>query len=322
MALTRLKGFGPKSVHSLGLLSKGISIESYQELTNFVNAAIEDKKNKIRAKSIDSFLMRNALQEAEEIIARSEEMGIRTISFLDKDYPSNLHHTIDEEGHPSVPAILFYKGDISICQMPAIAIIGTREPTPNGEKAGKYLGQLYAQEGFNIVSGLAIGCDTCGHQGALSTPNGITTAFLAHGLDKVYPKENGELAEEIVNRGGLLMSEYPIGTDVNRYNLVARDRLQAALADAIVVIQTGEKGGTLHASNTALKAKKPLFCVRYITPEPWDKIAGNVMLVGKGATYIDGKNPILPIKVAVAEQMKQGKGKKEKGNNEQLTIFD
>ena len=135
---------------------------------------------------------------------------------------------------------------------------------------------------------MAIGCDTAGHHGALKCDNGKTTAFLAHGLDSVYPPENEKLAAEIVERGGLLMSEYPIGDAVNRYYLVARDRLQAALSAATIVIQTGIHGGTNHAANTTLISKKPLFCVKYNDSllMSHDNVVGNKTLVAKGAKFI------------------------------------
>ena len=123
---------------------------------------------------------------------------------------------------------------------------------------------------------------------------GKTTAILANGLDhdSIYPPENQELAEEIVKEGGLLLSEYRIGSIVNRYNLVARDRLQAGLSLATLVVQTGEKGGTMHAATTTLTANKPLYTVLYKDPATnnHEKCLGNALLVRKGAKYISGSD--------------------------------
>jgi DNA processing protein len=107
----------------------------------------------------------------------------------------------------------------------------------------------------------------------------------------VYPPENKKLADSILDNGGLLMSEYAIGMGVNRYNLVARDRLQAGLADATIVIQTGIHGGTMHAVNATLQAGKPLFVVEYSKPVLSDKIQGNKYLKeSKGAQGISAIN--------------------------------
>jgi DNA processing protein len=136
-----------------------------------------------------------------------------------------------------------------------------------------------------------VGCDTCGHKGALKV-GGKTTAILANGLDSdsIYPPENKDLAEEIVEKGGLLLSEYPVGTPVNRYSLVARDRLQAGLSLATLVVQTGEKGGTMHAATTTLKANKPLFAMHYkdSATNNHEKCLGNALLVKQGGKYISG----------------------------------
>jgi DNA processing protein len=220
-----------------------------------------------------------------------KQKGIGITTYYDEDFPSMLRATINEDGKEDPPMILYYKGNINITNMPCIAVIGTREITDFGKQAGLFLTKLFALKGFCIVSGLAIGCDTIGHQGALAV-GGKTIAFLAHGLDYVYPLENEGLAQEIVNNGGLLMSEYPIGIGVNRYNLVARDRLQAGMSLGTLVIQTGVNGGTMHAANTTLRAQKPLFTVKFQYQEQneHEKSLGNALLVKKGAKYISGND--------------------------------
>lgn len=181
---------------------------------------------------------------AKRIIFQCEQEGIGIISFFEDSYPEILKSCKDEEGKLDPPLILYYRGNIKVLRKHGIAIIGTREPTANGVLAGKHFSSEFAKRGYNIVSGLAIGCDTTGHQGALAV-GGATTAFLANGLDwaSIYPKENLNLAKDIVTKGGLLLSEYPIGQTCGKYSLVARDRLQAGLSYATIVIQTGERGG-------------------------------------------------------------------------------
>ena len=235
---------------------------------------------------------------AKRIIEKSEEANIGLISYYDVNYPDILKRTIDEEGRLDPPLLLWYRGDISIIGLPAIAVIGTREATPEGISGGTYIAGEFAKQGLNIVSGLAIGCDTCGHRGALNV-GGKTTAFLANGLnhDSIYPSENQELAEEIVKKGGLLLSEYSIGQTVNRYSLVARDRLQAGLSLATLVIQTGIKGGTMHAATTTLKAGKPLYTMKFKdeSTNNHEKCLGNAHLVKQGARYISGNDNIADV---------------------------
>ena len=223
--------------------------------------------------------------------------------------------TVDESGKPSVPSLLFYKGDLSVADRPGLAVIGTRNPTDEGVAAGEYYARAFASVGVNIVSGLALGCDAAGHRGALSA-GGATTAFVANGLDSVYPPENTKLARDIVEGGGLLMSEYILGTPASRYNLIARDRLQAGLSCAVLVIQTTVKGGTMHAVRAAQAVGKPVFVVDF-KEDLGDVIAGNLFLKKNGgATGLR----------ETSEQIRANKEKylkmfARKGDDTPLTLF-
>ena len=284
LTLQKLRGFGPKKIETI---AQAISESRFKTM------GLEDLYDVLvglreagKLKGISTFPGIEDIEEANlnarYIIRESGKLGIKTVSRYDDDFPKNLLNTVDEKGKPDVPVLLYYMGDLSVSQKPAVAIIGTREPSSQGKIAGEALGEFFSSKGFNIVSGLAVGCDTAGHRGALKSAAGSTTAFLAHGLDTVYPPENKGLAEEIVAKGGLLMSEYPVGEHVNRNYLVSRDRLQAALADATLVIQTGVKGGTMHAVNATLAAGKKVYAVEYNQFIPDDRDAGNKWLTSNG----------------------------------------
>lgn len=292
LTLQQLKGIGNKTIFKICENEKS-SISDVDD--------VYDVLKKQKGKKFENFVKEDIVEAnsyAKRIIEKSEEANIGLISYYDAGYPDILKRTIDEEGRLDPPLLLWYRGDISIIGLPAIAIIGTREATPEGINGGTYIAGEFAKQGFNIVSGLAIGCDTCGHRGALNV-GGKTTAFLANGLDhdSIYPSENQELAEEIVNKGGLLLSEYSIGQSVNRYSLVARDRLQAGLSLATLVIQTGIKGGTMHAATTTLKARKPLYAMKFKdeSTNNHEKCLGNAHLVKQGAIYISGNDNIADV---------------------------
>ena len=287
-----VNGIGPKKILAIAgtIKEKGLNINTYEDLA----LLMKDMREKaIHTVSLDD--LNEANQCAKRIIEASETDNIGYVGFYDDEYPVALRHTVDENGKLCPPLLLWYKGDLSITKQPAIAVIGTREATQEGIKGGEYLSGEFAKRGFNIVSGLAVGCDTCGHKGALKA-GGKTTAILANGLDNesVYPAENQELAKEIVKNGGLLLSEYRIGCKVSPYNLVARDRLQAGLSLATLVIQTGEHGGTMHAATATLKANKPLFTVLFKDSEinNHEQCLGNALLVKQGAKYISGDDDI------------------------------
>ena len=283
ITLQQLKGIGNRNI--LSRIGESIStpISTLDEL-RFLLTIIKGKK----FESISDYDLIEANKSAKKIITHSEKENIGIITYYDSLYPDILRNCKDEQGKNDPPLVLYYRGDIKILKTPGIAVIGTREPTPNGIKAGEFFASEFAKRGFNIISGLAIGCDTTGHKGALAA-KGFTTAFLANGLDweSMYPKENLRLAQDIVANGGLLLSEYQIGQSCGRYGLVARDRLQAGLAYATIVIQTGIKGGTMHAVNATIASRKPLFVVEYRNPvdNSHEKVQGNLMLVReKGAS--------------------------------------
>ena len=308
LTLQQLSGIGTKTIFKIA--EQVIKpIHTIEELCTFWKTL---KGKKMEAIGVDDIIEAN--NSAKRIIDASARESIGLVGYYDDEFPNILRHTINEEGKPDPPLLLWYRGDLSVASLPGLAVIGTREATPEGISGGTFLSGEFAKRGFNIVSGLAIGCDTCGHKGALKA-GGKTTAFLANGLDhdSIYPEENQELAEEIVAKGGLLLSEYPIRQSVNRYALVARDRLQAALSLATLVIQTGVKGGTMHAANTTLKAGKPLFTMKFKNEatNQHEKCLGNAYLVEQGAKYIGGGDNL----DTVSEQIKNWKPL-------QTTLFD
>lgn len=289
LTLQQLDGFGTKTIFKI---TQQIStpLSSLKELYDFLKTL---KGKKIQSISLEDIIDANDI--AKKIIDVSSKHFIDLVGYYDSDFPTMLRATINEDGKLDPPMLLWYRGNLSVTSMPGLAVIGTREPTPEGVAGGTYLSEEFAKRKFNIISGLAVGCDSAGHIGALKV-GGITTAILANGLDtnSIYPTENKELAETIVEQGGLLLSEYPVGQGVKSYALVARDRLQAALSKATLVIQTGIKGGTMHAANTTLVSKKPLYAMKFknsITNNH-EKCKGNAYLVSQGATYISGNDNI------------------------------
>ena len=277
LTVKQLKGFGRKTILDM---SKDNDFSTMEQLCDYWKQL---KGKKFVSISRDDLMAAN--RTARNIMNACEREGIGILSYYEPLFPQLLRECVDENGNLDQPIFLFYRGDISILQKPGIAVIGTREPTPNGVKAGLYFSGEFAKSGYNIVSGLAVGCDTTGHRGALDT-GGVTTAFLGTGLgwNEIYPRENLELAREIVEKGGLLLSEYFMGESIGKFGLVARDRLQAGLSVATVVIQTGVKGGTLHAVNATLQSGKPLVMVSYKSRDDNEnsKVEGNLHYIRTG----------------------------------------
>lgn len=218
-----------------------------------------------------------AEQKAEEQVALAQHYGARIVSLYDADYPHLLRQA--EKG----PAILYVRGSLPDPRRGAVAIIGTRSPTDHGTLIAERISRYCAGQGFAIVSGLALGCDTIAHRTALAcgTP---TLAVLAHGLQTTAPKENSDLAEAIVENGGALVSEFPFGTSPSVARFVQRDKTQAALAQGVIMVQSGLDGGSLHACRAALALQRWL-AVPCPTAQDraasLDRVAANVLLTGE-----------------------------------------
>ena len=291
ITLQCLEGCGAATINKIAAFARAndSTISGLSELYEFIDEGIAHKAiTRYHLPSFEEF--RDANSDALKLVEKTEKYGISIVSQFDKDFPPALLNTVDEHGKPSNPILLYYKGNLSITERPCVAIIGTREPTKEGIMAGEYFGTELARLGANIVSGLALGCGTAGHKGALSA-DGVTTAIVGNGLDTVYPQENTKLASQIIDSGGLMFSEYPIGTTAGQYNLVARDRLQAALSWATIVIQTSVNGGTMHAANATLQSQKPLYVVKYDSKVK-DKVDGNDLLLSRGAVPLSSSSEL------------------------------
>ena len=190
----------------------------------------------------------------------------------------------------SAPEVLYYVGDITACENTVIAVIGKRNSQERYLKIAKKIGELLAKEGYTVLNGLAIGCDACALQGAI-TVNGKAIGVMPCGLDKIYPKSNQMLAEEIIQKGGCLISEYPSGTKPQKYTFVQRDRIQAMLSDKILVVDSEKEGGTMHTAEYALKLAKPLGC--FVEKPDQISPAGNRFLVDHNAAYAVYNNEAL-----------------------------
>lgn len=198
-----------------------------------------------------------ALKLAQRTIEDSKNAGIHVIGWGSEEYPERLK-TI-----PKPPLVLYAKGDLAgLSSDISVALIGTREPSEFGRKSAFKIGTSLAEYGATVVSGLALGCDTEGHLGCL-TGNGLTVAVLAHGLDTVFPAKNRPLADRIISEGGCLISEYALGVEARRNHFVDRDRLQSGLSDAVIVAETGLKGGSMHTVGFCEKQNRELACIKH-----------------------------------------------------------
>jgi DNA processing protein len=160
---------------------------------------------------------------------------------------------------PMPPKRLFARGDIDLLGSRSVAVVGTRQCTQYGISVTREIVTYLAQSSVAVVSGLALGIDAAAHAGVIEA-GGKPIAVVGSGLDVVYPRKNGPLWRA-VERKGLVLSEYPLGTSPDRWRFPARNRLIAALADVVVVVESHLRGGSLSTAAEAVARDRPVFAV-------------------------------------------------------------
>ena len=200
---------------------------------------------------------------------------ILTINKNDELFPESFR-AIGED----CPERIYVMGNLDLLKSEhMVAIIGSRKATRAGNSKAYELGLNYAKKGYVVVSGLALGCDAAAHRGCMAGDGG-TIAIVATGLDKVHPHENIPLQEEILRKGGLILSEQPLGVKAIPSRLVARNRLQAALSEEVVVAECPFHSGTMHTVRFAEKYGKTIKAAKF----PYDKEenSGNRFIISSG----------------------------------------
>jgi DNA processing protein len=275
LMLMELPKIGRKTVKKLcdELNLKSLNLDN-EEIVDF----LFELKPKLK-QSFSEFEIKKAKRNAEKIIEDCRKLELTVIPVYSNKYPIQYYDLKDE-----APVILYAKGNISsLSNQNNIAIIGTRNNSINAEQVGDVITKEFVNNNFFIISGLAKGCDTIAHKSCLKH-NGTTIAILANGLNTIYPKENRELADHIIEKG-CIVSEYPPYSNTMSSFFVERDRLQSGLSKGVVVIETDIKGGSMHTVNFALSQNRKVACVNYKEIYDLDSIRGNRKLISEGTAF-------------------------------------
>ena len=211
----------------------------------------------------------------------------------------NLHHIIplNHEKYPSLlkeisnpPPVLYAIGNIDLLEQPQIALVGSRNPTKSGSDNAFQFSHFLAKNGFTITSGLALGVDGEAHKGALAASGG-TIAVTGTGLDRVYPARNKQLAHNIVDNQGLILSEFPLGTPPLAENFPRRNRIISALSLGTLVIEAALQSGSLITARTAGEQGREIFAIPGSIHNPLAK--GCHQLIRQGAKLVETAEHIL-----------------------------
>ncbi len=225
----------------------------------------------------------SAADEVSRALRVLERIGAIALTFDAPAYPAPFRSVEDP------PYLLYIVGDPAIATGPAVAVVGTRTPTPYGREAARALSADLAAAGFTIVSGMARGIDTAAHGGALSV-GGLTIGVLGHGIEQVYPPENRRLFSS-VRRQGLLLSEFSPGETPKPGNFPRRNRLITALSEGVVVVEMGHRSGAQHTVTFALAQGKEVLAV----PGPITSTAsaGTNQLIRDGARLVTSATDVI-----------------------------
>ncbi len=190
----------------------------------------------------------------------------------------------------SAPKTLYVKGNMTALTEPQIAIVGCRQMSPYGAEQAFAFAKALAGIGLAVTSGLAVGIDTMAHQGALAG-QGQTIAVLGTGVNKLYPPQNKNLAEEIIAKGGAIISEFPPDTEPFPYNFPRRNRIISALSIGVLVVEAAEKSGSLITARYALEQNREVFAI----PGPINSVVsrGCNKLIAEGAILVESLADLL-----------------------------
>jgi DNA processing protein len=204
----------------------------------------------IRANSIKAF---TDFTSSEAEIKFIEKYKIAPLFITDKNYPQRLLNCYDS------PVLLYYRGTADLNTSKIVSVVGTRSNSEYGKSVCEKLIEELTEQNILVVSGLAFGIDTIAHKAALKN-NLQTVGVLAHGLDRIYPTQNKTLAKQMTEQGGLL-TDFISNTNPDKQNFPKRNRIVAGMCDALVVMESGKKGGSLITAELANGYNKDVFAI-------------------------------------------------------------
>jgi len=247
LALSLTPGLGPTRGRKL--------VEYFGNVEEIFHASLTELEGvNLQAQSAQHIALGKSLEMAHEEFAKAAAAAVEILSSEDPRWPERLSEIYDP------PLVLYVRGSAEALAQPGIAVVGTRHPTPYGIGMAERLSCDLAARGLVIFSGMARGVDAAGHRGALKA-RGRTVAVFGTGVDVIYPKENKKIAEGILECGGALISEFPLGAFAAPQNFPIRNRIISGLSLGVLVVEAGEYSGTRITARCALEQSRELFAV-------------------------------------------------------------
>jgi DNA processing protein len=310
VALNMTPGIGPRAAAKL--------LERFGSAAAVYSATRVDlEKVRLLPEAVDSIIARDMHQRAEGEIENVRKLGGDILILDDGVYPALLREIYDP------PITLYVKGSWSEClDQPCVAIVGSRKCSTYGQNAASMLARDLAQRGVTIVSGFARGIDAAAHRGAIEG-GGRTVAVLGTGIDEIYPRDHKKLAEEILESGGAMVTQFPLATPPVSENFPYRNRIISGLSLGVVVVEAAESSGSLITARLAIEQNREVFAVPgNITSR--NSFGTNYLIKGAGAKLVQQWQDIaaeLPPQIAAKLLPPPlGEKKKEKSLADQLAM--
>ncbi len=275
LRLTLTPGLGPSALRSMLRqfgLPEAVLARKPSELAQFAPRAVIEA---LHSSAVEQAVARS--------LAWVKGPHCHLVTLGDANYPRSLLEIADP------PAILYAQGRADLLQRPALAIVGSRNATAQGESNAYSFGSALSDAGLTIVSGLALGIDAAAHRGGLAGASS-TIAVLGTGIDVVYPRRNIALAEEIGSRG-LMLSEFPIGTTAATHNFPRRNRLISGLSRGCLVVEAALASGSLITARAAAEQGREVFAIPGSIHSPVSK--GCHALIKSGAKLVESADDVL-----------------------------
>lgn len=310
VALNMTPGIGPRAAAKL--LERFGSAEAVYQAQR-----VELERLRLLPEAVDSIIARDLHEKAEVELLNVRKLGGDILVLDDGVYPALLREIYDP------PIALYVKGAWSQClDQPCIAIVGSRKCSTYGQNAALMLARDLAQRGVTVVSGFARGIDAAAHRGAIEG-GGRTVGVLGTGIDEVYPRDHKKLADEILERGGALVSQFPLSTPPVSENFPYRNRIISGLSLGVVVVEAAENSGSLITARLAIEQNREVFAVPgNITSRT--SFGTNYLIKGAGAKLVQQWQDIaaeLPPQIAARLLPPPlGAKKKEKSLADQLAM--
>jgi DNA processing protein len=248
LALNMTPGVGPRAAAKL--------LERFGSPENVFSASrAELERVRLRAEAIESIISKDQCERAARELEAVKELGAEVLILDDGAYPALLREI------PDPPIVLYVKGAWRECfESPCVAMVGSRRASTYGKNVAQMLARDLASRGVTIVSGFARGIDAEAHAGAVEA-RGRTIAVLGTGIDIIYPREHQKLADEILETGGALVTQFPLETPPLGENFPYRNRIISGLSLGVLVVEATERSGSLITARLALEQNREVFAV-------------------------------------------------------------